>query len=589
MHSTVPAKCQALGEVEASYDRQRGCFDEKQLANTMKRLSSAPLRRQTLSSGQLRTGEIVEYRGMVQDMFDPELFCIEFKHRHSQERCVSIFGDRVPESWEPASDSKLVEREVIYLVPVPGETCWMRNLHLPIDEPATWSDSHSVRNPEPGNAKRQSPYESEMEVVVEQGQVSTKRVRAEPSNNHTVLLPAESQPAVLLGENNPLGDTESETPCMIKLYDGLLSYPRRSRRLKLRDIVRVMGILSLEGPADFDENHPFNEARDCLPASVAPRVHVLDIVLEDQPLELFRQPSFSFENARHSCLHLISACLSGDALAAEFVLLWLVSSVALRDPMVGKMTLALSKVAPAQHLVGNALSRLLSALVPRFQVLAPPDLKTGLMFPKKDMELNRLRAGRMQCADGTRVIFDETQIGVGTLSEQEATNLQALNTVCASQQISYDFTFFSTDQDVDFPVLVLTPNSKPCLVGEVDVVVPLRPETTGGNPLADIETALLPGHQLEACRFYLETARTMTMGMDFDDAVARQAENDFVQSRHDLVQQATGGLGNKITEEDLHLWLNITRLLAASVGAPQATPVHYGRARTLDALRRRRM
>ncbi|KAH9253952.1 hypothetical protein BASA81_008076 [Batrachochytrium salamandrivorans] len=495
-----------------------GTMDWRGLEAAAAASKAAPLTRASLP--MLEPGSLVSFRGMVQDMFDPELFCAEYCSEVDGGRLhTGMFRDAVPVDWKETSNRKLSERQVLYLVPVPGEAGWVRDLFA-------------------GGGDHPHPFQPDNRMEEDQHRPlksnslnGSKRVKQDSDLGGAAV--------VLDDENLPYPDADL-LPCIIKLYNREEGTP-----CKLHDVITVTGVLSLE--YSICEHAEEYETRDCLPSHVAPRIHVISLVCngdgEDAiPLSPVVATAAA---ARQMCLKFLCDALQGDALAAEFLLLWAISTTSSSSEVVGRLTLGLTRLSP--------------------------------VAAQSDVSRNRLVAGRLQVAPGTRFVLDETQVNEGQrVTEQGMQNIQALQRLAKSQQVEYDFTGFQRQQHVDVPLLVLASNNKSLAVPELDVVVAVCPTitTTVGFALPP------PSSSLTTCQHYLELARRRAKQVDLPEPVAKRVENDYVMNRQ---QPALG-----ITDQDLHVWLNLAKLTAASLGRDQVTLDDYARAKTLDDEGRKR-
>ena len=78
------------------------------------------------------TGALVRFRCMVQDMYNPEYYVGAYRDAGGRWRTTKYTEDLGPEDLGPGThspaDSKIWERRVLYCVPVPGESAWVRRL-----------------------------------------------------------------------------------------------------------------------------------------------------------------------------------------------------------------------------------------------------------------------------------------------------------------------------------------------------------------------------------------------------------------------------------------------------------------------------
>ncbi|THD21309.1 hypothetical protein D915_007990 [Fasciola hepatica] len=98
-------------------------------------LESASFKVPTLnevSIDSISDGHLVAVHGMVQDMFNSELYMDEFSLPGSHDRSLSLcfrdFGhEEVDLAGEP-QNVKFSERQSFYVVPVPGESDWVQKI-----------------------------------------------------------------------------------------------------------------------------------------------------------------------------------------------------------------------------------------------------------------------------------------------------------------------------------------------------------------------------------------------------------------------------------------------------------------------------
>ena len=533
------------------------CYESSGNFNSMKfralidslRQSRTYLTKFALNQNKIVSGSLVEYRGMVQDMFDPELFCVNYSDEN-QLLHSGIFRDVIPSNWKE-NPAHLSEREVIYLVPVPGESSWCRHFSIKQE-----------------NLSELTEHKLEVDVYLNHHQKKIKKEQKIPHFKN-------------MGENHPV-PTEIETPCIIKLYDPSIIQYSNSQRLSLHDVVRVVGFVSFESMTEEDNEllqiaeDEFFEARDRL---LVPRIHVVDYKIES--LFPFHTPVVeNVSQIRSSLLNYLSQFLNGDSLASEFLLLWLISGIACRsseadDVLSGKLSLAITKFSFSS---AESLLEILNLLLPAYQVILPEDLEKNPTFlPKKDLQVNRLVSSRLQVPNGCRLIFNETFLTPRNLNESQILNLQSLNRLSRLQLLTYDFHYFKREQQVDEPVLVLSSTSKPVLVQEIDCTVPV----VSVSSLPGIPS--IPTEWLNRARIYIEKTReefVVSNKVELPEITAKMIESDFVELR----QQ-----GMKIGENDLHLWINLAKLTAASFMRDSIEIGDFSRAKLLDFERRKRL
>ncbi|KAJ2753319.1 hypothetical protein IWQ56_006626, partial [Coemansia nantahalensis] len=176
-----------------------------------------------------------------------------------------------------------------------------------------------------------------------------------------------------------------------------------------------------------------------------------------------------YADRRAMCLAHLASILGGDELAAQYLLLHLLSrTVCVQDAKVGKFSLNLVGMpaqakapaeparfalsGPAARRIGDAVAQLvpLSVEVP-FELAL---LNRAAFAPSA--EQGDLQAGVLQLASGTEVVCDETCLHEGTLGERGVRNLHALQTAILSQSVGYAYPYQTIEMPTDLRVLVLS-------------------------------------------------------------------------------------------------------------------------------------
>lgn len=278
------------------------------------------------------------------------------------------------------------------------------------------------------------------------------------------------------------------------------------------------------------------------PCLQVPRLHVIT-VRKLSPVPGHAAPAVSELRAqapalRQQVLRVLTAALGGDALAAEYTLLQLLSSVHKRvgTEAVGRHTLNLSGCPPfechesrqlaQQANAGNiaqieeqlarlearpspfgaALASVLAELAPRVRALGLGNraLNYCSWAPRKDHSTNRMLPSVLQLAEGTQLLLDETALAAGQLGQSGVINMHVMSKLAGSATLDYDFSFYQTGFEVDTPVTILS-NARTIFNRACDTHVKLAP--TG--PMVDAHTvqSALSGCDLGMVRSYLAAAR----------------------------------------------------------------------------------
>lgn len=207
------------------------------------------------------------------------------------------------------------------------------------------------------------------------------------------------------------------------------------------------------------------------------------------------------------------AAPQGDALAAEYLLLHLLSRVHARaEPMaVGAMSLNLRGLGggrdeSAACAAADIVAATVATLAPRClcRAVSVEALNAASWSPRKDYTSGRLGSTVLQLAAGTHLVLDETRLQAGTLCATGLQNVQALKQLMSEQKIDVDFQYYSTPLTVDHPVLVLSQFKS---ILSADVAVPLHATAAPRPPPPADEPALAP------LRAFLAAARALPHGI----------------------------------------------------------------------------
>lgn len=463
-------------------------------------------------------------------------------------------------------------------------------------------------------------------------------------------------------------DSEDDGPHPPKLNEALdvlavLSYTTAAEKEKMMSMMDGRGGEGAEGGAvGMDEGDP-DAAIDNLMLVLEPRLHVLlweraSLLLPPlntdaaaaaaaasdksssasvqaftgsaspapRSLSLLIPANHSIIQARTELLTHFTHSLAGDALAAEYLLLSLLSRVRLRttaaaataggaraaaagEVVVGPLSLNLSRVfipgfaQGLQELLGSVVARAV-----RMEVDLPSLSDATKWIPRKDYTSNMLLSSTsLQVSPGTALILDETGLETGRLDGVGVTNVRCVKKLIEEQKTMCSFGFYELEFEADCPILVVS-KSKSIFSGGALCEVPLVPAAAaaaisvvlagaaggagGAEGAAGAATpAVLPSsldrvatHEtLSLLRRYL--AALSGLPVEIDKALASQAENEYVSLRGGGTEE-----GKLLTWEDLGRWLEMTRLLCASEGGSETCGMrHWERMKQMEAERRRRV
>lgn len=542
----------------------------------------------------VRANELVRFRALVQDMYEPEYYVGAYVKEGENEWNTTKYCEHIEVSGA-IRDTALFERRVLYCVPVPGEQPWVVEADRVNDDSETCDDdSHR-------GAKRERD-DTGMELCAEEAPSAPARgfamlirpdIERVKKTSDTDSIAPDTPEQIGEGEvreesldqllNFPLVP-ESRSPCIVKVYG------ETADSIKLNDVVEFVGMLyySPELGLDkrferMDENSdatmynvssfPEEESSKNPVTSLVPRFHALTYKVTSQnkfvdstPTDRFAASDLETSHqlspeqamaARTKLLDMIANALCGDAFAAELVLMTLVSRVHTRTDLLslGKFSLNLTGCNLDSKQSGS-IAEVLAAVCARVcpsvahLPLTLPALNARSWTPKKDYTYNRLRAGPMQLAASTVLLLDETKLDSGTLTHIGVRNVEALKSLSMVQELEYDFQYHQMSMPVDIPLIILSDRKS---IIQTDAVVPLRGVR---NPkLIDASD-----EELKLMRSFVAGARMTKHAMS--EQTSADIETEIVEVRK---------TDKSMTQEGLHMMLTMTRLRALSLGLSEVT------------------
>ncbi|KAF3842359.1 hypothetical protein F7725_024310 [Dissostichus mawsoni] len=392
------------------------------------------------------------------------------------------------------------ERQTFYCVPIPGESPWVKEISLFVQivrfgllffaGPNNYASSSQARvvpstSYAPTRQKRSYEEDDDMDTQPQpQKQREQHTGLQSPTEHHgngeckrreTEAPSNQTAPASHLDLNFPLPG-EKGPSCLVKVYaewDGF----------KLNDTLEVYGILSVS-PAlsaladEKDVSSSFLDPTDsmetaeeqrvhCPPASLVPRLHMLyakplphnnpllPATLEDNSAFLSSTLS-EMAAVRADLLTYFTHILLGDALAAEYLILHLISNVYSRRDLLplGKFSLNLSGC-PTVSSYTERLYQVIQQLVPSsfYLAMSLQNMNQMKFVPKKDYVANRLVSGALQLAKHTSLFLDEIQLEQGQLDTTGVHNITALGNLISWQKVDYDFNYHQMEFPCNINVL----------------------------------------------------------------------------------------------------------------------------------------
>ncbi|KAK5882086.1 hypothetical protein CesoFtcFv8_020709 [Champsocephalus esox] len=509
----------------------------------------------------MKPNSLVKFRCLIQDMFDPEFYMGAYEAVDPSTKAKVLKCGKYKDVMECGVDlnsknTVTAERQTFYCVPIPGESPWVKE---------SYASSSQAR------------------VVPSTSYVPTRQKRSYEEDDDDMDTQPQKQREQHTGLQSPTehhGNGEKAPPCLVKVYaewDGF----------KLNDTLEVYGILSVSpalsaladekdaasssflDPADSMETAEEQRVH-CPPASLVPRIHMLYAkplphnnpllppTLEDNTAFLSSTLS-EMAAVRAELLTYFTHILLGDALAAEYLILHLISNVYSRRDILplGKFSLNLSGC-PTVSSYTERLYQVIQQLVPSsfYLAMSLQNMNQMKFVPKKDYVANRLVSGALQLAKHTSLFLDEIQLEQGQLDTTGVHNITALGNLISWQK-----------------------RAARCCRRTARYTYSLR------SPPPSMEEYLSSLHmhpqasQLNKFRMYLSVARLLDYSIS--DEMTKSVEDDFVDMRKDDPQS--------VSAEDLHSMLVVSRLLSLSLGLTSLCTDSWLRAKHMEVLRRSRV
>ncbi|CAH8533885.1 unnamed protein product [Schistosoma haematobium] len=522
-----------------------------------------------VSLEQIPDGHLVRVVGMVQDMFNAELFMDSFRlsandntTRSLRYRDFSSFENS--EDVSPI-DVKFSERQSFYIVPVPGEV-----KESEYTSPITTSGQKRHLN-EPTEVIHKKPKSTAMET------------------NPNQVKPRKHFP-LIEEENN-----DQKIGALLRVYDTVQT------QLKINDIVEVYGILEHARLCDAlpeDSCEPEEKCNEPLPRIHALIVHSLThnnpLVCNNTSIISISKNVNDIQLIRIKLMQILTTLFNGDQIVAEYVLLHLISTRLTIDSQypnhLPAMNVYASRSIATKSSSNNIDKYLLSELYNRLHNFLP-QLVTHLatvnltikslndgpcLFPIRDMNKGHLNPGRLQLPQGTEILINELEMDSGQLQQKGLLNFQALSSVAINQRLLYDFQFYTQDWDTNVRVLILS--IVPSLI-KSNLSLPWEPESFD-NIENDVHSNISET-ELDDMRKYLTILSLSNENYSMDSELQERINHDFVQWRRDK--------STYIEADEFAVMLCLLRFHCLTYGLQSPTLEHWLHIVELESKRKSRI
>jgi hypothetical protein len=258
--------------------------------------------------------------------------------------------------------------------------------------------------------------------------------------------------------------------------------------------------------------------------------------------------------------------MGGDELAAEYVLLTLLSKVQTREDglPVGISCINLyAKDSEISREIVKGLERFMK-LFQAHTLFAPVDLDSLCkydMVPKKNYDTNQLSRGVLQFLNSTCVLFDETDMKEGkSEGERLIMNMKGIAELIEQQSVKYNFQYHEQSFDCSAPVIIVS-NGRSVFKNATPV-----PVVTARNPnpdaLNDLDFDLI-----DQIRLYFSQVSRKSQ-IEIPDESAKHIQDKFVQIRKEEQKaiEEKRKENKEMGAKTLHTWLTYSKLKVTSNG-----------------------
>uniref|UniRef100_A0A1B0CWW0 Mini-chromosome maintenance complex-binding protein n=2 Tax=Lutzomyia longipalpis TaxID=7200 RepID=A0A1B0CWW0_LUTLO len=510
------------------------------------------------------SGSLVRFRGMIQDMFDPEYYLerYEVKTGDGQRMQDGKFVDflQIEQGEEEVNfsseNNKHGERRSLFLVTIPGINNWADEGYK---DPSKLPEVEKLSvNP----SKRQEDGDDDETLLKRQKVIKDDQT---PGETRTIL-------STEYLVNSPLPDRPSRA-CLVKIYRNFESF-------RLNTVIDVVGFLSVDPALDGSTEEveemlsPEEHIAKNPPPSLIPRLHAIS-TREVHQIAPFETPfNGNFPDISRDILMVLTQCLFGDQLAGRYLFAHLLSSIQSRVGMeiLGKMCLNLINLPGATSGYTKSLYEILEAIVP----LAP---NSHLILDETCLEPGQLQGGGKSLLPSDILVPLKPDSNVMNHIEETfkaahqfiRTRLEVIRGFLASQKVAK----FDLDGDIQTSV-------------QEDLVTMRKTFNASSEELHSLLTlSRLVGKSMGKSKLDEETwelvknmdQERQSSQVDLDGDIQTTVQEDLVTMRKTL----------NASSEELHSLLTLSRLVGKSMGKSKLDEETWELVKNMDQERRQRM
>ncbi|CAD1477307.1 unnamed protein product, partial [Heterotrigona itama] len=524
---------------------------------------------------KLKDGQLVRFKGMIQDMHNPEYYLQMYEVKNTQTETYQLKCGMYTDSAKclphetillESEKNQSSERYTCIVISTPGLNNWAKETH----EQLHYSNIRSMN-------KKNLDKDNFMTTNLE---LTKKKEELSPSNSSEKIDEIRcntSQQSIFSMEyvlNFPIPMDDGKA-CIVKIYEDI--------SLKLNQIIEIIGFISLDPLLNIidDLDETMTEAEITVhhpPASLVPRLHAIKIIHSTKDIKIVPQIMSKVELIRNDLHLILSQLLFGDHLAADYLICHLLSSIYMKRDYfcLGTYPLNITHFLTKYKEFPKDLYKFLSLLIEKSYLLeiTLENLNNLTLLPKKDYECNRLTSGILQLSENTHLVIDETGLTTGQITQTGRENYNAICDLVNFQKVIYDFKFYKIEYDTDIPILILS-KAKSFIPCQTQIVLKIDSESESIYPqiIEIAEQCLKDENRLTNIRQYLKFIRDTKFEFN-DEDVIKEIQNDFTQWKR----------RNK-NADHLHLLMVLARLLSLSHGFNTLTIEYWKKAFQMEVER----
>ncbi|XP_031627150.1 mini-chromosome maintenance complex-binding protein [Contarinia nasturtii] len=545
---------------------------------------------------QLKDMQLVRFRGLVQNMLDPEIYLQSYQVKSDNEN-VSLRNGKYRDNLKLQANEEVLfdatsnvhgERRPIFMVSIPGLNDWAVN----IEKEHFVADSMDVEmnNLQSNGVKRSLDENETNENIGDQMDTDSDAVRCKKLNQSGAETEEKSTTNSNLSKeyllNSPIVDRPSNA-CLVKLYDD-------ATNVSLNDVLDVVGFVSMDAnlcgsnrqPNDFES---FDEI--CAmnpPPSLIPRIHVISYRSLTHINPLLHDNRHNGEalndQIKLDCLRdlrtALTQCLFGDEIAADYLFCHLISTVYVRgDETLGQFSLNITNF-PHGKLPDytKELYDVIESILPasHYFPITIDNLNTTEFIPTKDYETCKLNSGLLQLAPHTHLVLDETKLEPGKLESHGIEGVMHISNLIRKQQLNVNFKYYTIDYNSNIPVLIFS-EGKSMFPSNCHIPIKVDEDTISliNETFVALKQFLKP--KLNVIRRFLTEMRLQEFDMNPENT--EMIQEDFIEMRRTFNASA----------DDLHMMMILSRMLGIIQGKKMLDAQSWNQAKTMESERRKRV